>query len=57
MSVKRSMIACACLVAVATMADDAWMERIRTGHPRMFFNAETWPQVKARAEGPAGEMV
>ena len=51
--VKRSMLACACLVAVATMADDAWMEKIRTGHPRMFFNAETWQQVKARAEGPA----
>ncbi|MBQ9429938.1 MAG: heparinase II/III family protein [Kiritimatiellae bacterium] len=32
---------------------DAWIARIRTDHPRMFFNAETWPAVKARAEGPA----
>ena len=34
-------------------ADDAWMKSIRRDHPRMFFNAETWPKVKARAEGPA----
>ena len=33
--------------------EDAWIARIRTDHPRMFFNAETWPAVKARAEGPA----
>lgn len=26
---------------------------IRPDHPRIFFNADTWPQVKARAEGPA----
>ena len=26
---------------------------IRRGHPRLFFNAETWPAVKAAAEGPA----
>ena len=43
-------------VAAASFAaptDDSWMAKIRPGHPRMFFNAETWPQVKARAEGPA----
>ena len=33
--------------------NDAWMASIRMDHPRMFFNADTWPQVKARAEGPA----
>ena len=33
--------------------DDAWIASIRRDHPRMFFNADTWPQVKARAEGPA----
>ena len=26
--------------------------RIRPDHPRLFFNADTWPQVKARALGP-----
>ena len=47
------------LAAVAAAAcagagnDDAWLASIRRDHPRMFFNAETWPQVKARAEGPA----
>ena len=25
-------------------------DRIRQGHPRMFFNADTWPGIKARAE-------
>jgi heparin/heparan-sulfate lyase len=41
------------MAALASAADDSWMARIRPGHPRMFFNADTWPQVKARAEGPA----
>ena len=50
---KRLLIACVCVIVAAAMADDAWMARIRTDHPRMFFNAETWPAVKARAEGPA----
>lgn len=26
---------------------------VRKGHPRIFFNAETWPAVKMAAEGPA----
>ena len=26
---------------------------VRPDHPRLFFNAETWPAVKARAEGAA----
>ena len=42
-----------CLSASAAAADDAWIARIRTDHPRMFFNADTWPAVRARAEGPA----
>jgi hypothetical protein len=29
-----------------------WAGRIRKDHPRLFFNAETWPAVKARALGP-----
>jgi len=28
-------------------------DAIRKDHPRIFFNADTWPAVKARAEGPA----
>lgn len=28
-----------------------WAARIRTDHPRLFFNADTWPGVKARALG------
>ena len=43
----------ACMVCMGAGQDDAWMASIRRDHPRMFFNAETWPQVKARAEGPA----
>ena len=45
--------AMAALVCTGAASDDAWMASIRKDHPRMFFNAETWPQVKARAEGPA----
>ena len=42
------------VASLAAPADDcSWMAKIRPVHPRMFFNAETWPQVKARAEGPA----
>ncbi|MBM3855847.1 MAG: hypothetical protein FJ399_22295, partial [Verrucomicrobia bacterium] len=28
-----------------------WTRHIRPDHPRLFFNADTWPQVKARATG------
>lgn len=28
-----------------------WASRIRTDHPRLFFNRDTWPTVKARALG------
>ncbi|MBM4018903.1 MAG: hypothetical protein FJ288_11340 [Planctomycetes bacterium] len=28
-----------------------WTAKIRRDHPRLFFNAETWPAVRARAEG------
>ena len=30
-------------------ADNAWITKIRAGHPRLFFNSDTWPDVKARA--------
>ena len=28
---------------------DAWTGKIRKDHPRLFFNAETWPAIKTRA--------
>jgi len=28
-----------------------WTQQIRTDHPRLFFNADTWPQVRERALG------
>lgn len=31
----------------------AWRTNLRPDHPRMFFNRETWPTVKATAEGSA----
>ena len=33
------------------------LPEIRRDHPRMFFNADTWPAVKARAYGPAKEYL
>ncbi len=30
-------------------ADDSWIAKIRKDHPRLFFNKETWPQVRERA--------
>ena len=41
------------VVAAVALAAEAVQPQIRSDHPRMFFNAETWPAVKARAEGPA----
>lgn len=37
-------------------SDVKWISKIRKTHPRMFFNEETWPQVKARALGPANGL-
>lgn len=34
-------------------ATDAWIARLRPDHPRLFVNAEQWPQVQARALGEA----
>ena len=52
---KRILTVCCAVGALLGAADETpnWEGRIRRDHPRMFFNAETWPQVKARAEGPA----
>lgn len=32
-------------------ASDFWITDIRKDHPRLFFNKETWPSVRARALG------
>ena len=39
------------LAAPAALAQDLpdWASNIRTDHPRLFFNADTWPQVRERA--------
>ncbi len=42
---------CTAVASTAIAADDAWMSKIRPDHPRLFFNADTWPAVKARALG------
>ena len=42
-----------CVLLGAAAETQEWEGRIRRDHPRMFFNVETWPQVKARAEGAA----
>ena len=34
--------------SAAADGDRAWISKIRRDHPRMFFNADTWPAVKAR---------
>ena len=41
------------LAQVILLAGVATAAVPRGDHPRMFFNRETWPAVKARAEGPA----
>ncbi|MGD8238161.1 MAG: heparinase II/III family protein [Armatimonadota bacterium] len=52
-------IAVVAIILVAAMAQVAgaqelpeWAAGIRTDHPRLFFNADTWPAVRARALGP-----
>ena len=49
------MLAAAMAACVAAGDKPEWLGRIRRDHPRMFFNKDTWPAVKARAEGPARE--
>jgi len=41
--------------ALAQEGDDGWISKIRKDHPRLFFNKDTWPAVKARALGPEKE--
>lgn len=36
-------------VVAAEGEEDAWISKIRKDHPRLFFNADSWPAVNARA--------
>ncbi len=48
---RRTLPALALVWVAMSFAGDAdWIGKIRTDHPRMFFNAETWPEIKARAK-------
>ncbi len=48
------LFACALTVGVcAGGVPDFSVAKLRKDHPRLFFTAETWPAVKAQAEGPA----
>ncbi len=38
---------------LAASSGEEWMSRMRKDHPRMFFNSDTWPQIKAKAQGDA----
>lgn len=42
------------LASCAALGQDLpdWTARIRRDHPRLFFNADTWPAVRERALGP-----
>lgn len=51
LSIAVSVAAASCATAQSA---DALAERMRKGHPRMFFNSASWPEIKARAHGDAG---
>ena len=45
------------MISAAAGAAVPEMPKVREGHPRIFFNLETWPAIAARAKGPlAGEL-
>ena len=43
----------AMLTLASTVSAESCAERIRKDHPRMYFNADTWPALEAAAKGPA----
>ena len=55
----RILLLCLSLVVCSAVScgsrETSWTDSIRTDHPRLFFNAETWPAVKARALGEERE--
>ena len=38
---------------LAASTNEEWISQMRKGHPRMFFNSDTWPQIQAKAQGKA----
>ena len=40
-------------LSLAASSGEEWISRMRKDHPRMFFNSDTWPQIKANAQGEA----
>ncbi|MBN1675675.1 MAG: heparinase II/III family protein [Kiritimatiellae bacterium] len=54
-SVRRHAVAMLTSALLSSLApaqtDESVVALIRPDHPRLFFNRETWPEVKARAEG------
>ena len=42
-------LAVSVLPRLAASAPDDWIGTIRRGHPRLLFNAESWPEIKQRA--------
>ena len=43
----------ACSGHASAESQDDWIAKIRPDHPRLFINADLWPEVKARALGSA----
>ena len=39
--------------SLSASSDGVWISRMRKGHPRMFFNSDTWQQIEANAHGKA----
>ena len=39
--------------SLSASSDGEWISRMRKGHPRMFFNSDTWQQIEANAHGKA----
>ena len=33
----------------AAAEHDGWIDKIRRGHPRLFFNSDTWPEDRTSA--------
>ena len=49
------LVYCSIAAAAAEPGLPEWAAKIRTDHPRLFFNRDTWPAVRERALGPEKE--
>jgi len=52
-AVRKLPFICCLFLAAGCLAADDWIQKIRPEHPRLFFNRDTWPEIRARAEGSA----